>query len=168
MAVMHLILQETPWKISMLTFHFWVQDQTLWNGPPRIGKSFKFISEFRIKSCWMAPHDLTSGGNFWNSTFACTVKWCMQICHKPFSPSAESHSKILIYCIFYWKCRFEMAVMHLILQKTPWKISMLNFHFWVQDQKLWNGPHPWSDIWWKFLKFYFCMYCTMMHVNCHI
>ena len=40
----------------------------------------------------------------------------------------------------YWKCRFDMAVMHLILQETPWKISMQNFHFWVQDQKLWNGP----------------------------
>ena len=24
---------------------------------------------------------------------------------------------------------------------------------------------PRSDIWWKFMKFYFCMYCPMMHAN---
>ena len=24
---------------------------------------------------------LTSGENIWNSTFACTLQWCMQICH---------------------------------------------------------------------------------------
>ena len=37
-----------------------------------------------------------------------------------------------------------MAVMHLMYQKTPWKISMQNLHFWVQDQKLkddWNPPN---------------------------
>ena len=27
---------------------------------------------------------LTSGGNLGNWTCACTVQWCMQICHKPF------------------------------------------------------------------------------------
>ena len=31
------------------------------NGPPRIGKNFKFISEFRIKSCGMDPPS-----NFWH------------------------------------------------------------------------------------------------------
>ena len=28
---------------------------------------------------------LTSGGNLGNSTFACTLQWCMQMCHKLFS-----------------------------------------------------------------------------------
>ena len=93
--------------------------------PPGLEKFLNVISEFSIKSCWMEPTlDLTSGGNFGNSTFPGTVHWCMQICHKPFFPSAEGHLKMLIYSIFYWKCRFEMAVMCLILQETPLKISM--------------------------------------------
>ena len=33
-------------------------------------------------------------------------------------------------------------------------MSMHNFHFWVQDHKLWSGP-PSSDIWWKSWKFFF-------------
>ena len=32
-----------------------------------------------------------------------------------FYPSAESHLKMLIYYIFSYECRFEMAVMHLVL-----------------------------------------------------
>ena len=36
-----------------------------------------------------------------------------------FSPSADIHMKMLIYYIFSFKCRFEMAVMHLILKETP-------------------------------------------------
>ena len=38
--------------------------------------------------------ELTSGGNFGKSTFPCTVQWCMQICHKPFS----HHLRVI------WKC----------------------------------------------------------------
>ena len=36
-----------------------------------------------------APPGLTSGRNLGNSTFACTVQWCIQICHKPLSPSVQ-------------------------------------------------------------------------------
>ena len=129
----------------------------------------------------MDSPDLTSGGNFGNSTFPGTVHWCMQICHNTFCQSAGGHLKMLIYSIFYWKCRFEMAVMCLILQETPLKISMWIFHFQVQDEKLWNGPSlDWIifwmsflssvskviwmeprnglDIWGKFWKFYFSRY----------
>ena len=42
--------------------------------PPKIGKNFKLISEFRIKTYGMDPLVLTSGGNLGNSTFACTVQ----------------------------------------------------------------------------------------------
>ena len=59
------------WKVFWI--HFWGQDQNLWNGPPQ---------------------DLTSGGKFWNSTFSCTVQWCMQICHKTFSHHVRA----------IWKC----------------------------------------------------------------
>ena len=58
------VVEWTPpqdWKNFWI--HFWVQYQKLLNGTP----------------------NLTSGGNFGNSTFPGTVHWCMQICHKPFS-----------------------------------------------------------------------------------
>ena len=66
---------------------------------------------------------------------------------------------MLIYYICYCKCRFEMAVMCLILQETPWKIWMQNLHFWLQNL-IFS-----SDIWGKSWKFYFCMYSTIMHAN---
>ena len=52
------------------------------------------ISQFRIKSCGMdPPPDLTSG-NFWNSTFACTVQ-----CIHANLPYTFSHQLRPI-----WKC----------------------------------------------------------------
>ena len=43
---------DTP-RLEKFWIHFWVQDQKLWNGHPKIGKNFEFISEFRFKSCGM-------------------------------------------------------------------------------------------------------------------
>ena len=42
----------------------------------------------------MDPPILTSGGNLGNSTFACTLQWCMQIYHKPFPHQLRA----------IWKC----------------------------------------------------------------
>ena len=37
---------------------------------------------------------------FWNSSFACTVQWCMTICHKPFSISWGPFENVFtIFCI---------------------------------------------------------------------
>ena len=57
------VVEWTPqdWKIFWM--YFWVQDQMLLDG---------------------CPWDLTSSGNFGNSTFLCTVQWYMQICHNTF------------------------------------------------------------------------------------
>ena len=67
---------------------------------------------------------LTQHENFWNSTFACTVQWCMTICHKPFFHQLRAIWKCG-YTIFpIQKCRFEVTVMHLILPETAQKISM--------------------------------------------
>ena len=66
-----------PIKNITVIFHFWVQDQQLWNELPNM---------------WW---------NLVNSTFAWTVQSCMQICHKPFFPLADNHFKMLIYYIFY-------------------------------------------------------------------
>ena len=170
MAVMHLILQETPWKISMQNLHFWDQHQKLkddWHPHIWPGSHLNFFSSDLACTWWkmIDPPVLTSGGNLGNSSFACTLQWCMQICHKP----------VAHYLRVMWKCSFtvfsivnvtfEMAVMHLILQETPWKISMQNLHFWDQHQKLkddWH-PHIWpgshlnffsSDLactWWKMI-----------------
>ena len=87
--------------MSMQNFHFWVQDHKLWSGPPV----------------------LTSGGNLGNSFFFFLHILSNDMCKFAInlSASAESHLKMLIYYFFYWKCRFEMAVMHLILQETPIK-----------------------------------------------
>ena len=165
-----------------------VNGPILLNVPPEIGKILNFISEFRIKSCGIYPPVLTSDGNFGKSTFPCTVQWCIQICHKPFSPSHEGHLKMLIYSIFYWKYRFEMAVMYLILQENPIKDINVNLSFLSSRWKvvecipprlekfltsfLSSGskvveytPHPQLGIWWKFGKIYFFMYCPMMHAN---
>ena len=73
-----------------------------------------------------------------------------------------------------------------VVEWTPqdWKIFWM--YFWVQDEKLWNGPtqdwkifwmHFWvqdlkllngllrSDIWWKLWKFYLAMYSPMIHAD---
>ena len=81
----------------MQNLHFSVQDQKLKDDQPH----------------WF----LKSGGNIGSSTFLCNLLWCMEMCHKTFSPSADIHMKMLIYYIFSFKCRFEMAVMHLYWRK---------------------------------------------------
>ena len=54
--------------------------------PTGLEKFSTSFLKFRIKSCGMYPPPvLASGGNLGKSTFPCTVQWCMQICHKPFS-----------------------------------------------------------------------------------
>ena len=66
--------------------------------PPRIGKFLNAFLSVGLEVVEWTPQDLTSGGNFGNSTFPCTVQWCMQICHKPFS----HHLRAI------WKCKFTL------------------------------------------------------------
>ena len=46
---------------------------------------------------------LTSGGNFGNShlKFACSLQWCMQICHKAVAHELRDHVKMFHLLIFY-------------------------------------------------------------------
>ena len=99
MAVMCLILQETPWKISMQNLHFWNQHQKLkddWCPSSDQDLNWKFFSSYLAWTKWkmIDPPILTSGGNLGNSTFGCTLQWCMQICHEP-----VAHQLRVI-----WKC----------------------------------------------------------------
>ena len=199
--------------------HFWVQDQKLWNGPPPqfwhlveileilllhvlSNDACKFaINLFPISwnpfenvsvlffllkmQIWNGCNVLNIAGNPYKdingklsflSSGSKVVEWTPQFWHLVeileilllhvlsndtckfdinLSPSAESPLKMLIYYFFYWKCRFGMTVIFLILQETPQKDINANFHFWVQDQRLWHGPPPGSDIWWKSWKFTF-------------
>ena len=80
-------------NVNLLYFLLWMQ---IWNGCNALniaGNSIKDINakltflSSRIKSWKMIDNPflvLTSGGNLGNSTFACTLQWCMQIFHKPF------------------------------------------------------------------------------------
>ena len=154
----------------------------------RIGKIFKFISEFRIKDLELTPQDLTSGWHCWNSTFACTVQWCMQIAINLF-PSPQGHLKMLIYSYFLLKMQIWNGCNVLKIAGNPIKDMNVNLSFLSSGWKVveWTPPHtqdwknfkfisefrikrfgidpPGSDIWWTLLKFYFCMYCPMMHAN---
>ena len=61
---------------------------------------------------------------------------------KLFPISWESFENVHLLHFLYCKCRFEMAVMHLILQEPPYKIWMQNLHFWVGHHKLWLIAPP--------------------------
>ena len=103
--------------------------------PPRIGKKFKFISEFRIKSCGMDPLDLTSGGNLWNSTFACTIQWCMQICHKHF-PISWGPFQMLIYYFFLLQMQIWNGCNALNIAEDPMKDINVNLSFLSSGSKV--------------------------------
>ena len=71
---------------------------------------------------WMDPsaQDLTSGEkslwewtpmqNFWNSTFSCTVQWCMQICHKPFFHQLRATWKCYFTIFYIFKIRIIIRI----------------------------------------------------------
>ena len=86
----------TPcWK--KFQFHFWFEDPKLWNEPPSSNVWWTF---FEILLLHVLSND------------AC--KFAINL-----FPISWGSFEMLIYYIFYWKCRFEMAVMYLILQETP-------------------------------------------------
>ena len=66
-----------PPRLKKNLVHFWGKVQELWNGPPRTDiwwKIFKFYFGMYFQSCGMDSPELTSGGKFLNSAFACTVQ----------------------------------------------------------------------------------------------
>ena len=89
-------------------------------------ENFICISEFRIRGCWMDPPELSSGGNFGNLLFHVlsndVCKFAINL-----SPITWGPFEMLIYSIFYWECRFEMAVMCLILQETHKRYQCKSF-----------------------------------------
>ena len=83
---------------AKLTFLTSASKVVEWTPQPMVYKVYKTFTldhiisvsdfiEVRSVLCMgygMDPPVLTSGGNLGNSTFACPLQWCMQICHKPF------------------------------------------------------------------------------------
>ena len=153
----------------MLIFHFSVQEQNLWNGPlPRYDIWWKFLKFY----------------------FVCTVQWCMQIGSNPFSYQPFENVNILFS---YWKCMtwngcnvFNIAGNTIkdinvnlsfcssgskVVEWTPLRIwHLVEFFlnsFLSSGSKVEEWTPPRSDMWWKLLKFYFHLYCPMMHANWH-
>ena len=143
-------MEWTPQELTpMWIFHFSVQDQKLWKGPPRIWYLVEmFLNSFLIsgsKVVEWTPKDLTSGGNLWNSTFAYTVQWCMLICHKPFSHQLRAILKCS-FTIFLLKMQMSNGCNALNIARNPITVISVNLSFLSSGSKLWNGP-PSSDIW---------------------
>ena len=135
-------------KFAIKTFFHWLRailyfllTMQIWNGcnvlnnvgmPHKRYQCKPFISEFKMKVVewiprigkflwkhfWVHDQICWMDHNIWffrNSTFPCIVQWYPSA----FLPRLEGHLNMLIYSIFFWKCRFEMVVMCLILQETP-------------------------------------------------
>ena len=131
---------------------------------------------------WWMMIDFPQGSDIWWKSWK--IYFCMYspMMHaylpQTFSPTAESHLKMLIYYIFSCKCRFVMAVMHVNIEGNPIKdmnakltylssgsvverwltlpiwltrMSPKIFQFWFSLDMLkddWPSL-PGSDIWWK-------------------
>ena len=95
---------------------------------------------------------LTQHDNFWNSTFACTVQWCMTIYDKPFSIS--------------WGPFENVNLLFFVLKMQIWN-PMKNINVYLSFLSLGSKVVEWTPLTQheKVLKFYFCMYCPMMHDN---
>ena len=63
------VAHSTMGKVSNL-----VNGPLLWNGPPRLEKFLNAFLSSGSKVVEWTPQDLTSGGNFGNSTFPCMVQ----------------------------------------------------------------------------------------------
>ena len=168
----------------MPNFNFWVQDQKLWNGSPKDCKIFEFISDFRFKSCGMDTPWLEKFLNSFLSSGSNAVEWTPWA-WKKIKFISEFRSKVVEWTpkilqnfwIHFWVQDQKLW------NRLPhdWKIFEFIFEFRFKrcgngpssglekflspfPKGLWNGP-PSSDIWWKSWKFYFCIYCPMMHAN---
>ena len=109
----------------------------------RIGKKFEFISEFRIKSCGMdLLQDWKKILNSFLSSGSKFVEW---------TPLGKVYKAFTLNQAIIWVPGFTEVKCVLPVALTP---------TWAWSQ----GP-PRSDFWWIFLKFYFCMYCPMMHAK---
>ena len=89
------------WKCSFTIF--FLLKMQIWNGCNVFNIAGNPIKDINAKLSFQSlasnvmewiPPVLTSGGNLGNSTFACTLQWCMQICHKPFAHQLRA----------IWKC----------------------------------------------------------------
>ena len=104
-----------------------VQDQKLWNRLPRLEKDLNSFLSSGSKVVEWSSQGLTSHGHFWNSTFACTVQWCMQICHKPLSyhlRTTQIENVNLLY--FLLKMHIWMAVLPPNIAGNPIKDINVN------------------------------------------
>ena len=112
------------------------------------GCHLKFFSSDLAWTCWKMI-DLpflvrTSGGSPANSTFACTSPMMHGNVPQTFSPSADSHLKMLIYCIFSFKCRIESGCHALNIVGNP--IIDINAKPYISEFKMKSWKDDWSPL----------------------
>ena len=142
-----------------------VNGPILWKGPPQDWKNFEFTSEFRINSCGMDP----PGSDIWWKFFK--FYFCM------YCPMMHANFAINVFPIS-WGPFENVNLLYFLLKMQIWNGSNalniagnpikdinVNLLFLSSGSKVVEWPPPGSDIWWKFLKFYFSMYCPMIHVT---
>ena len=104
-------------NVNLLYVERWLTPPSEWPGC-----QLKFFSSHLGWTWWMMIQLPPSSDTWWKSWkfHFCMYSPMMHVnLPQPFSLSTESHLKILNYCIFSCKCRFEMAAIHVILQETP-------------------------------------------------
>ena len=129
----------------MPNFNFWVQDQKLWNGSPKDCKIFKFISEFRFKSCGMDTPRLKKFLNSFLSSGSKIMEWTPQFWHLV----QEILEILLLHVQFNDACKFAIN-----LFPISWEpFENVNLLFFLLKMQIWNvcnvldiGGNPIKDI----------------------
>ena len=119
-----------------------------------------FISQFRIKSCGMDPPDPT--WKFLKFYFCMYCPVMCEICHKPFFHQLRAIENVDIL-FFLSKMQIWNDCNALNIARNCTKDINANLSFLSLGSKMWNEPPVTQDE--KVLKFFFCMYCPMMHDN---
>ena len=155
-------------NVNLLYFLLKMQ---IWNGCNALNIAGNPIKDINVNLSFLSSGwkvvEWTPSDMWWKSCKFYFCMYCLMMhAHLPqtFYPSADSHFKVFIYYIFYWKCSFEMAAMCLILQKPHKRYQYKSFISEFRIKSCGMDPLR-SDIWCKFFKFNFCMYCLMMHAD---
>ena len=135
--------------LKMLIYHFCIENADL--KPHEKYQCKSFISQFRIKCCGMDPPDPT--WVYFDILLLHVLSndaWKFAI---SFSPSAEGHLKMLIYFFFVLKMQIwnPMKYINVYLSFLSLGSKVVKWTPLIQHEKV--------------LKFYFCMYCPMIHDN---
>ena len=139
----------------------------IWNGCNALYVAGNPIKDINAKLTFLSSgsklerRSIPPGCDIWWKSWKCFFCMWSQMMHAnlspTFSPSAESHLKMLIYYMLKddWPHQSDWPGCQL-----KFFSSDLGWTWWMMIQL-----PPSSDTWWKSWKFHFCMYSPMMHAN---